>query len=137
MRNVDRTPTTVTLDAVSVTLRADVLRADLASVRRDYNDYRRQEGGRGETERARDSGLLVLDVFFEKYLLWTEAAYAEGVTEEALLATRSLVSAVRNKLPLSKREHVELLWSLDDGVQSKRSEFKAMTQKLAAKVSRV
>lgn len=69
VRDVDGTVTTVTLEAVSVTSRSNVSRDILSSVRRDYDEYRRREGGRGEAERAGASGVIDVVALLEKDLL--------------------------------------------------------------------
>lgn len=58
-------------------------------------------------------------------IFWTEAEDVESVTEEALLATRSLVSAVAYNVPVSKKGYVEPRRSLVGEVQSKRRDCKA------------
>lgn len=101
VKDVDGVPTAVTLEAVPVTFRADVVRVDLASVRQNYDAYCRLEGGRGEAERAGASSVVDIDDLFENDLFWTEAGDAKCLMEEALLATRSPVAAVGFKVPVS------------------------------------
>lgn len=63
-------------------------------------------------------------------MLWANAAAAEGVAQEALLATCLLVSTVAHEVLKSKKGYVELLQSLAGKVQSKQSECKATTWQL-------
>lgn len=53
-----------------------------------------KEAGSSESEHAEANNRVDLDVLFENYLLWTEAGDTGDVTEEALLAPCSLVSAI-------------------------------------------
>lgn len=69
VRGVDGNPTTVTLEAVSATFRADVSRVNLASAWQNHDYYRRPEGGRREDKRAGASGDVDLNALFEKDLL--------------------------------------------------------------------
>lgn len=111
MRDEHGVTTTVTLEAVSVILCAEVSRAYLASILQDYNDYCLQQSGRGEAERVRASSGVHFDALLEKDLLWIEANDAEGVTEEALFATRSMVSAVEFEIPVPRKGYMEILRS--------------------------
>lgn len=127
VRGVDGASTTVTLATVPARSREDVSRLGLASIRQSYDDYRRREGDRGETGRAGAGGGVDLDALSREELSWAEAEDAEGVTEEVLLATCSLVSTIGYDMTVSKKEYVELLRSLASEVQWKRSECEATT----------
>lgn len=61
----------------------------------------------------------------------------EGVTEEAVLATRFLVRAVKCGIPISKKCYVELPQSLADEVQSKRRNCETRIRQLDAMVAKV
>lgn len=113
---------TVTLDDNPVTFPVNVSRVDLASDRQDYDDYRHRDDDHGEAERAAASAGVDLDSSLDKDLLWTEAGEADGVTEEALLSKRYLVSVVTYDVLVSKKGCFDLLRSLAGEVQSKRSE---------------
>lgn len=58
-----------------------------------------------------------MNAFLEKDLLRTKSGDAEGVTEKALLAMRSLVSAVGYKVPVPKEGYMEILQPLAGKVQ--------------------
>lgn len=73
----------------------------------------------------------------EKDLLWTETGGAERHTEEALLATRSLVSAELQNVPMFKKGCEELLRSFGGEVKSERSDYKAMTRQLDEKTTKM
>lgn len=105
----------------------------LALVRQDYEDYPQREGGRGEAERAGISGGIDIDTSLEKDLLWTKAGKTEGLTEETLFATSSLVAAVGFELPVSKNRYVEVLRTVAEETQSKHSLCKATTRRVDAK----
>lgn len=126
-------PTTLKLEAVPVTFQADGLCVDLASVLQNYHDCRRRESVCGKVKRARTSSGRDFDAFFEKDLLWTQAGDVGGVTEEALLATRSPVVAVGLEAPVSQSRYVKLPRSFTDEVRSKRSESKATTRPMDTK----
>lgn len=68
VRDPDRVSTTVTLKTVPVTFCAHVSRVNLPSIRRGYNDYCRQKGGRDEAKRAWDSSGRDFDASYEKDL---------------------------------------------------------------------
>lgn len=63
---MDGVPKTVTLETIPVTFFADVSRVDLAYIRQDCDDYRRQESDRGEAECAEASSGANLDAMFRK-----------------------------------------------------------------------
>lgn len=133
----DGVPTAVTLTAVPITFRVDASRVDLASIWQDYDACRQREGGCGENNRAGASGGAELDALLEKNLLWAEAGDAERVTEEALLPTLSLVSAVGYDLFVSKKGFVELLRSLAGEVLTRRIECEATTRHLDDRTTKV
>lgn len=81
VRDVDGVLTKVAVDAVPVIFRDEVSRVYLASTRKDYDDYRQEDGGRGETDRAEVSSGIGFDALFKKELLWTEAGDA-GVLQK-------------------------------------------------------
>lgn len=90
-------------------VRADVSGPDLASNRQDFEDYRRQDVDSRKAERAETNKGVNLDESLEKDLFWTEPSVDGGVTEEALLAALSSVSAIGYEVPVSTKWYVELL----------------------------
>lgn len=67
----------------------------------------------------------------------TKAADEDGVTEGALLATRSQVVVVGHEGSVSKEWYVKLLRDLVGDVHLKHSECEAMKQQLDARVAKV
>lgn len=91
MTAVDGVSTVMALTAVPVTFRAGVLRVDLALIRQAFNDYCAHGGARGKSELAEVSRRVGFVMLFDKDLLRSNDGYVQTVTEEMLLATRSLV----------------------------------------------
>lgn len=72
-----------------------------------------------------------------KNMMSSEAGDEQGVTEETLLGTRSLASAVGHEVPKFKIGYVSLLKFLSGEVWSRRSECEAITRKSADRDTKV
>lgn len=103
VEDADEVPATVTLVAVPVKCLVVVPRVDLVSIWQDYDDNRRQEGDSSKAEHVEASNGVCHHALFEKYFLWTEAGDSGGASEEALLATGSLVLVIGFEVPVSKK----------------------------------
>lgn len=79
---------------------------------------------------ARASGGVDLVSLSEENLSWTKAGDIYGVTEEALLATRSLITAVGHEMWVIMKGCVKLLHSLAGELRSKRSKCDATIRQL-------
>lgn len=66
VRDVDGVKSTVTLNTVRVTFCADVSRVNGASIKKHYDDYNRQEVGRGELERVGGSSGVELTHYLRR-----------------------------------------------------------------------
>lgn len=122
-KRVHAATTTKKLEFVSVTIRGNVSRVDLALIRLNYDAYRQRKDIRVEAESTGASEGVDLYALLE-YLLWAETVDVQGVTEEALLATRLLVWTVCYYFPVSKKGYMGLLQHLAGEVQSNGSECK-------------
>lgn len=78
-----------------------------------------------------------LNKLWENALLCAEDEDAVGVTEEALVATRTLITAVGHKLLMSEMGYTELLCSFATKLRSARRESKCAARNLAVRMAKV
>lgn len=118
MRGSDDVPTPITLSAVLVYFRADILRVSLETVWRGYNVYRSLADEPGET-RGRDSAEgMDSDALIEEDLFRTRAGESGNMTEEALAVIRSHAKAVGHDMPVLTKRYLKLVRALIHTVQT-------------------
>lgn len=90
-----------------------------------------------EAKHARVFAAVDLNKLSQDNLLSVEAGDAKGVTEEPLLATRSVVSAVHHEEAVFKKNYVELRQSLDNDLKSSRTECEDTARQLDERDAKV
>lgn len=117
--------------------RDGVKRTSLQAIGHDYEKNCGRVEGSGEAiSRGNEEG-VDLGVLLGKDLLWAKAANAGDVTEESVVATRNVFTAVDHEMPVSEKGYVEFLCSSSTEVLSARLKSEAEARNLADQVARV
>lgn len=109
IRRTGGVATTVAFLSNLVCFQAGVLWAKQTPVWKDYVAYRGKRDNSHETESAGSGAGIDLYVIFDKEQWLLETGDAMGVTNELSSLTRSLVSAVGQKVAVSNGEYMEHL----------------------------
>lgn len=78
-----------------------------------------------------------MTAYSEKDLLWPEDGDDGDVNEEALVATRTLITAAGLEVPVSTKGYVELLRILASEVQTARRESQAASCELSVRKAKL
>lgn len=108
MRGADEVPTIVTPMAVPATSHASVSRDSLVSIRQQYIYLRWQTDDCGADGSARASGKIQLDALFDNDMLFSKSGNVKRVSKNALLGTYSLLSAMSLRVPMSRKDYLEI-----------------------------
>lgn len=97
-------------------------------MRADYDKYRSLTDYPDKAEVPKAADGIDLDALLEENLIWGQTGDLGDVTEEALDAPLSLVTAMGHNVPISEKRYSDLMCLLSDNVQMAQRELDATTR---------
>lgn len=125
VRRSDEATMSFTLLAMPLSFFSRVSRTALEAVPLNYDKDRGLADNPDENEVQEYAEGVNLEALLEEDLLWCQVVDAGDVTEKALEAVRSLVTAVRHNVLISKKRYFVLVHFLVDKVQKAKRESDA------------
>lgn len=131
VKDVETVPSSIALPVEPVIFCGGFERTLLEAIECDYDDYPSRGEGSGKVSGKIDEHVVDLIALLEVVLLWAESGDVGDVSEEALVVTRTIITAVRHEVPVFKKGYMELVCSFFTEAQSACLESEVPAPRLA------